>query len=307
MNTKTTNIKYETYKPESGFEQMQADIYNSVASKYGGTTVTAKDIENRIKIGHPKQDTNGIRFAVDENGQGLAYIQYRLYTNGTQLYIGYPWARNECPPEVQDKLYNDLVSYLKSKFSSDEYKDLYLGYISNNFTDVVNWIKNKGFEYYNSYSYFEADLEILMNLEVKSDVEVKEASENDLNLLVDLGMNSSMKSMGEEGLRSYFRDKVLPDGNCIIIFKDNKPIASTAVLNGYFNNKASHLRFTAVRDGFDGYYTTLLKHTASISLKNGLSLPVRMNIGYKLREKRKFIIERSKEISTSTAYKKPLY
>ena len=50
----------------------------------------------------------------------LAYIRYYLYPSGN-LYIGYPWCTPNCPEEIQEELFSDLKSYLKSKFPNHTY------------------------------------------------------------------------------------------------------------------------------------------------------------------------------------------
>ncbi|MFV2016878.1 MAG: hypothetical protein ACC656_15715, partial [Candidatus Heimdallarchaeota archaeon] len=215
------------------------------------------------------------------------------------------WAVDGCPSEVQEKLYSDLETYLKNKFS--DHSDLYLGYISNDYKEVTDWIKGKNFDFYGSYTEYELELEKLGKLDVRSDVTVKEATSDDLKTLIDLGLSSNLQSMGEKGLSSYFKDKVIPDGNCLILFKDNVAVASTAILQGYYDGKASLFRFMAIKEGYDEYQKPLLKHVSSMALKNGLKLPVRASIGYKQREERKYIIDIGKEMSTATAYKKALH
>ena len=140
------DVVYKTYKPDKGFEQIQADIYNQAVKKYNGQPVTAEQIAQRIKTFDPPQDTNGLFFAFTKEDKPLSYIQYRFYEK-TKLYIGHAWAVDECPAEVQHAMYKKILDYVKQKYPDN--KEIYLGYIFDHFTDVVSMIKSQGFEHYN--------------------------------------------------------------------------------------------------------------------------------------------------------------
>lgn len=112
-----------TYKPDQGFEEKQAHIYNSMVREYGGDETTAQKIKDRIK--RDKPDDIDIRFALKED-EGRAYIQYRSYPKSKDLWIGYPWSVPGTPPEIQDKLFDDLLEYIKQKYPD---YIIYLGYV----------------------------------------------------------------------------------------------------------------------------------------------------------------------------------
>lgn len=81
------NITYAKYEPDKGFEEKQALIYNKAIKPYGGDTVTAERIKQRIK--RDKPDFNGIRFALQEDSkEPLVYIQYRARDTSKTIWIG---------------------------------------------------------------------------------------------------------------------------------------------------------------------------------------------------------------------------
>ena len=84
---------YKTYKQEAGFDEILAEIYNSVVIRYQCPTTTSEEVKNRIA--NDKFDHKGIRFAFDEDDKPLAYIRYHSYPTGS-LYIGCPWATENC-------------------------------------------------------------------------------------------------------------------------------------------------------------------------------------------------------------------
>ena len=147
--TQNTNVKvkeaiiYKKYEPNMGFEDIQATIYNAAVKKYGGSTVTAEQIKFRIENSKPKQDFMGITYAFDKENNPLAYIQYRENNQG-RVRIGFPQSVDGTPRSVQDKLFNDLYSYLSEKYS--DRNEIFLGYINKKFSDIIDQIKEYGFE-----------------------------------------------------------------------------------------------------------------------------------------------------------------
>jgi hypothetical protein len=41
-------VNYKTYKPEEGFDEILAEIYNSVVKRYGCPITTGDEVKNRI-------------------------------------------------------------------------------------------------------------------------------------------------------------------------------------------------------------------------------------------------------------------
>lgn len=269
------DVVYKTFEPDKGFEQIQADIYNQAVKKYNGQTVTADQIAQRMKSFDPPQDTNGLFFAFTSDDKPLSYIQYRFYEK-TKIFIGHAWAVDGCPVDIQQSMYNKIFDYVIHKYPDK--KEIYLGYVYDHFTEVVAMIKKQGFEHYNSITFYSVKLEDLAKLEADPKYSSREATQTDLDELLELALDSNLKSMGENQLRSYFKDKVLKDGNCIILFEGDKPVASTAILNGHFDGKESLLRFVALREGYKDSNKSLLIHIAKYALGKGLTLPIQVSI-----------------------------
>ena len=103
-------IEYRPY--QSGYEKQQAKIY----SESSGILATAEEILQRYKT--EKTDPQYIRFAFTKEGKALAYCQVRLEKKGS-IAIGYPWALPNCPTEVQEKLFNDLMTYMSPRCPTD--------------------------------------------------------------------------------------------------------------------------------------------------------------------------------------------
>ncbi len=66
------------------------------------------------RIQKQKADPKHIRYAFSEEGLLLAYIQARAGKNGL-FSLGYPWVTPECPIGIQEKLFDEMLLYIKQK------------------------------------------------------------------------------------------------------------------------------------------------------------------------------------------------
>ncbi|RLI65811.1 MAG: hypothetical protein DRO88_03555, partial [Promethearchaeia archaeon] len=135
-------VEYKFYEPNKGWEEIQANLYNNVLERMPYSVfhpVNAERIKERFN--YEKKDPQMIRYAISESGEPLAYIQASL--SGNQVWIGYPWGVEKCPPEVQEKLFSDLFTYVKEKYPD---KELVMGYISKSWQAMHDFAKKHGFE-----------------------------------------------------------------------------------------------------------------------------------------------------------------
>ena len=299
------NFTIKSYEPDKNFEQFQAEIYNQAVDKYGGAKVSAEGILKRLKTHDPPQDTNGIFFAFNENNKPLAYIQYRIYDK--DIFIGFPWATDDCPVDVQDQLFNKMMNYVKKNHPTND--TVYIGYIMNHFTDVIDYIKQKDFEFHNSIEIYSVNTEKISKLTFSdSSYSFREASLDDVEVLVNLALKSDLKTMGENNLRSYFSEKVLKDGNCVLLFKENMCVASTAIIQGFYDNKESLARYIAIHEDHLYTYKELLLYLSQyLSKKNNL-LPIRINLNTKDQNDSvlNFIKMNSSLLAKESAFKKSI-
>lgn len=100
-------IIYQHYSPDRGLENQQADVY----MKASGLPADAEEIKRRFK--GEKRDPQSARYALTEEGQLLAYVQVSKWVARPGTYIiSYPWAVPECPPEVKEQIFDELLAWL---------------------------------------------------------------------------------------------------------------------------------------------------------------------------------------------------
>jgi hypothetical protein len=265
-------VRYEFYEPNKGYETIQADIFNQNT----GGRVTGKEIEERIL--KEKKDPRLIRYAFDETQKPLAYIQASQVTSNV-YFIGYPWGVASCPTEVQEKLFSDLLAYLRTKNPKEiQY------WIQADWKEVKAFFISKGFKRKITGLTLKFDVRKVSEISINNQVKYKTrlATASDLDSLIELG--SVDKELQEAGLNKeffvdYFTNKVLKDGHCLIVSeKDIDIIASAPLIDETSTSKRVILRFTATRPGYNGGWPILIREMAKECIKAGWEdIPLQMH------------------------------
>ncbi|MHA2405948.1 MAG: hypothetical protein ACXACH_04270, partial [Candidatus Hermodarchaeia archaeon] len=99
-------VIYRHYEPAQNLEEIRAKIYTTAS----GLPATA----DLIRLQAMNSDPKLMRFAFTEKDEPLAYIS----ASGSDsqpwtIGMGYPWALPGCPSNVQEKIFKDLVNYIK--------------------------------------------------------------------------------------------------------------------------------------------------------------------------------------------------
>ena len=92
-----------------------------------------------------KKDLKTTRYALTEDGEPLAYVQATNSTSQVgRTHISYPWAMPSCPVEVQEKIFDDLLAYLKQRKETLEITSPIVAY-SLNIEEKIQFMQKKGF------------------------------------------------------------------------------------------------------------------------------------------------------------------
>ncbi|MFX0015873.1 MAG: hypothetical protein ACFE98_14895 [Candidatus Hermodarchaeota archaeon] len=226
-------VVYRNWEPNQNLEELQAKIYNENNPR--PQPVTAQQITDRYE--REKIDPKTVRYALDKEGNPLAYIQARDYDSVEETHLGYPWALPNCPKEIQDKLFDEMLEYIKHREIATKYDILMNASVDNE--KVMEFFKGKGLvEKIRGYRY-----EIDVNEVNKSEYTGEEyttrlATMDDLNLLVDL-IKADGRYLGQfnsdEDIANYFKDRVLKDGEekgnkAVMVFKGDTLVMASAPL-----------------------------------------------------------------------------
>lgn len=101
-------VIYKHYEPNQGLEEQQAKVYTEVS----GLPTDTEGIKRRFK--GQKRDPKSARYVLTEDNKLLAYVQTSEWVArpGTFM-ISYPWALPDCPLEAQEKIFDELLAWLK--------------------------------------------------------------------------------------------------------------------------------------------------------------------------------------------------
>ena len=257
-------IKTYNSDPDIDFNQVQATIYNNVVNKYTGNTVTTDEIRERIE--KDKFDANGMMYAFTIENKPLAYIRYYLYPSGN-LYIGYPWCIDECPEDVQERLFSDLKAYIKRKFPDKTIARL--GFADNRITPFHEFARKKNLEKAFWEVEFNIDVEEFSKINL-GEFSYRESTETDLESLVTIAMEDFVfygqeKVLNKEETKKYFRNVVFKHGNCVAFLKNDEIIGSTSPWrNKPWNNSLfTFIRYESILRKYEKHryllYVTLAK------------------------------------------------
>ena len=285
------NVKYQKWESGKGLEEIQAKIYTEVS----GLSARAEEIG-------PRNDNRGkeaTRYALTEDGKPLAYITSDIIENepGTAL-IGYPWSLKDCPREAKDKLFDELLEHL---YGLQDINRIITAVVMGSKThkEQIQYFKDRNFvETERNYRY-NLDIDVLETAKRKVDAEsarltTRTAEEKDLPILVELAREDNYLRYAfpdEEGFTAYFREKVLKDGHCVLLFDGKKPVLSTAALRFKPDGRILRgeeeriiMRYTAIRPGYEFAWDRLVVELAKECKSSGMSdIPIRVSFGYEAR------------------------
>ncbi len=274
-------VIYRTYEP--GFEDFQAQIFNASIGGSRAAPVTAEQIKHRYET--ENTDPQGVRYALTEDGRPLAYVQTRITTEPEpRTWIGYPWAAPDCPPEVQEALWEETYQYIKERdLESVSERKVVMCCVQDPAGRHNAFARSKGFKEEDRASQYFIDVQKASQVECPP-FNRRIANENDLGLLIELAKVDTGLSQGfpdEDAMISYFRDRVLPDGHTVLLFdQDGQIVAAGAPLHGYVEDGVL-IRFAATRPGFESALKALLVEISKHCLDQGWSdVPLLFGVGY---------------------------
>ncbi|MFW9994554.1 MAG: hypothetical protein ACFFD4_21095 [Candidatus Odinarchaeota archaeon] len=271
-------VNYRYYEPDKGLEEIQAKIYNNEwkkSPKSAFQEVTAEGIKQRFLA--EKKDPKLARYALKEDGTPLAYIQATIAdnTDPPQSWIGYPWAMDDCPVEIQEKLFSEMLEFVRDKYPDNE---IVMGFFTNTWQRQVSFAESKGFTLKDT-AYFYKIHTTKVSKDTDQEFEVKIGDLDDVDALIELcksDPNLKEAFPDDESWISYFKDRVLPEGHTIIVLKDGQLVCAGAPLKG-FSKDGIIVRFTAIRPGFQKAWKTLLREIALHCNEQGWEEPLLFN------------------------------
>ncbi|UCE12207.1 MAG: hypothetical protein JSV04_08365 [Candidatus Heimdallarchaeota archaeon] len=262
------NINYRKYEPNQGLEEIQAEIWLNAQQRFGDSYYSLPSLDRviqQIKTRNEtdKPDENGMLYAFTEDGKPLAYVQSHMASRFNATEISFPWAVEDCPREVQDKLFNKIFNYIseRDKNMGDDHQIIVGGGIRADWKHGTEFLKSHGFEPTTTYLTYKYNIESF-ELEDKEKFTLKKGdltNEQDLTSLMDLGMvdETALLAFGnEETLKNYYKRIQEFPLKVLLIFEKDLIVAAGAVR--IEENRDPTVQFTFYRPGHEPAWHLLM-------------------------------------------------
>ncbi|MHA3965078.1 MAG: GNAT family protein [Candidatus Thorarchaeota archaeon SMTZ1-45] len=282
------DVVYKKWNPDEGLEEVQAKIYTGVS----GLPARPEEIKPR----NIRRGEDSTHYVLSKEGEPLAYVTSWINDeNPTEGGIGYPWSFPECPLEAKEKIFSELFTHLKKE---KKLKDIRTGIVlsSKIAKDQIKFFEEKGFKEHERAYRFTKDLDVdkmaTKKLEGKAaELKSRPATNDDVDILIEVALSDPQLNRAfpdEDGFRNYFENRVLKDGNAVLILDGDKVVAASAALklkpDGVFlfgDEERVLMRFTAIRPGYDYAWKKLVVEIAK-PVKNAgwKDIPIRVGFGF---------------------------
>ncbi|MFW9793680.1 MAG: hypothetical protein ACFFEE_05235 [Candidatus Thorarchaeota archaeon] len=224
------NLVYKKWNPDEKLEEVQAKIYTDVS----GLPARPQEIKPR----NIQRGEDATRYVLSKDGAPLAYVTSWINDeNPTEGGIGYPWSMKDCPEKAKLKIFDELFKHLKEEKKLEE---INTGIVLNSkiAKDQITFFKERGFEESErAYRYTkDIDIEELTSKKLEgkyAKLKSKIASKDDIDALIEICLADPQLRRAfpdEDGFRNYFENRVLPQGNAIMLFDGDKLVAASAAL-----------------------------------------------------------------------------
>lgn len=269
-------VVYKNWEPDQGLEDIQARIYKESAGL-------------SFPLDQLRQENNSrgslmSRFALTEDGKPLAHVDSTdspSYPGKT--YISYPWAMPDCPSEVQEKIFNDLLKYLENREETSEIiaaVQLFLPMVDERF----DFFLRHGFtEEHRQYFYNRSlNVDEVSNWKLTgaaNNLTSRPATKDDYDHLSELfKIDPEMKRgyRDEKARRDYLEGRVLKDGHVVLLFDGDTAVAASAPLRVkpdgrrlFGDEERIVMRFTAMRPTYPYAWKRLVHEVAKECVRIG--------------------------------------
>ena len=242
------NFEYKFWELGKGFEKDQATVFNE-ANQFKFQPASEEQIQKTYE--GEKVDPKTIRYAF-LGDKMKAYIQARIRRKSKEVHLSIPWALPDTPIEVQDKLFDEMLSYIQNHPEYSTFKvrvNVMAKPVEN-----LDFLKKRGFVEKNIWKILFLSFKTLAKAQYDEGLTARVGTEDDIPLLVNLIKEDGRYSPQfpeDEQIIKYFKESVLQTGHLILVFRDDDLIGASAPLIIKPSEEQEErviLRFTAFKD-----------------------------------------------------------
>jgi hypothetical protein len=265
-------VEYRKFQPNEGLEELQAEIYVNGLTRIPDLEYPVPPVEEVVqqikeRNENDPPDINAMRYALTKDGKPLAYVQSHVANRLNATEISYPHAMENCPPEVQNQLFTDVLEYIKER-DKDKGEDHIIiagGVYNSKRKTEIEFLKSHGFKVdrkYITYRYkpdpieFEGEEKFTVR---KGDLNNKD----DFATLMDLGQVDETAVAAfpkEENLKRFYENIQNRPLKVIMIFEEDLIVASGAIRAEEGQNPT--VQYTFYRPGYEPAWKLLMTKIA---------------------------------------------
>lgn len=269
-------VVYKNWEPNQGLEEIQAIIYRETK----GLSISLDYLRQENNSREPLMS----RFALTEDGKPLAHVDSTdSPSTPGKTYISYPWAVADCPSEVQEKIFNDLLKHLENREETLEIIAV---------VKLFQPIVDERFDFFQRHGFTEEHRQYLYNRSLNIDevsrwklsgaannLTSRLATKDDYEHLSDLFKidTERKRQFRDEKARSdYLEGRILKEGHVILLFDGDKAVAASAPLRAkpdgqrlFGDEERIVMRFIAMRPTYPYAWKRLVHEVAKECVRIG--------------------------------------
>ena len=222
-----SKITYKNWAPDQDFENQQAEVFNE-ANPFKFQPASGEQIKeyySKINIS-PKH----VKYAFKENKM-IGYIQARVKDNVKEIILSFPWTIPGTPPEIQNTLFEQMISYFKAQNDLADYK-FRVNPMSKPESNL-EFLRSRGFVEKNVWKTLLIPLTDIASVTYDSKYTAQIGSESDINavtqLIKDDGRYTAQFNT-DEAIKNYLTENVLVTGHLVLLYENEELIAASAPL-----------------------------------------------------------------------------
>ena len=219
--------EYMFWEPGKGFEVKQAEVFNE-----GNQFKFQPASEDQIKQTFEKEkvDPKTIRYAFLADKM-VSYVQARIRDQSKEIHLSFPWAIPGTPVEVQDTLFDEMLSYVREHQKYSTYK-IRVNAMAKPEENLA-FLKKRGFVEKNVWKVLFLSHNTVSKANYDEKFTARVGTEEDIPLMINLikedGRYSEQFSEDEQIIK-YFKESVLATGHLILVFVKDDLLGATAPL-----------------------------------------------------------------------------
>ncbi|MFX0151292.1 MAG: hypothetical protein ACFFAJ_10955 [Candidatus Hodarchaeota archaeon] len=251
-------------------EELQAEVFNE-ANLFKFQPANADQIKKQYE--KEKVDPNTIKYVFLEDKM-VGYIQARIREKLREVHFGFPWVLPGTPMEVQNKLFDDMLSYIQhqDKFADFKIRVNAMAKPEEN----LDFLRKRGFVEKNVWKTLFLPLPSVAQAKYDEKFSARIGTEEDIDLVISLIKKDGRYASqfpSDNDIREYLVEEVLSTGHLVLVYENNSLTAASAPLvfkSSQEEEERIILRFTAFKDiKNQEAYIPLLVEVAKECLKSG--------------------------------------